>query len=140
MSCKNSCKLCGRIVISQAVTFTAGTLIINIPAGSYRNNEKYCLVVAQNIPAAATISAPVVITIGTGTVQYPLTECDCRQVTACGIRTRTRYSVRVRTTPTGGSFQMLGKGCCAPNNDLVSIDGTVPVTALTAARTAREGI
>lgn len=67
MACKPVCKLCDRLVISQAVTFTGGNLVINLPAGSYNNREKYCIVVAQAIPAAATINAPVVITIGTGT-------------------------------------------------------------------------
>lgn len=100
MSCKNVCKLCDRLVISQAVTFTDGTLIINLPAGSYSNCEKYCIVVAQSIPATTTINAPVVITIGTGTQQYPLTKRNCAQVTACGIRTRTKYSTCVVTTPT----------------------------------------
>jgi len=39
----------------------------------------------------------------------------CKQVTACALRTRTRYSTVVETTPTGGSFKLLGKPCCAPN-------------------------
>ena len=120
MSCKNVCKLCDRLVISQAVTFTGGTLIINLPAGSYSNCEKYCIVVAQSIPATTTINAPVVITIGTGTQQYPLTKRNCAQVTACGIRTRTKYSTCVVTTPTGGSFRLMGNPCCAPNNNLQS--------------------
>lgn len=127
MSCKNVCRLCDNLVLSQAVTFDGTNLVINIPAGSYDNGCKYCLVVAQAIPATTTINAPVVITIGTGTVLYPLTRCDCAQVTACGIRTRTRYSTKVVTTPTGGSFRMLGKPCCSPNNALQSIDGTAPV-------------
>lgn len=127
MSCKNVCRLCDNLVLSQAVTFDGTNLVINIPAGSYDNGCKYCLVVAQAIPATTTINAPVVITIGTGTVLYPLTRCDCAQVTACGIRTRTRYSTKVMTTPTGGSFRMLGKPCCSPNNALQSIDGTAPV-------------
>lgn len=127
MSCKNVCRLCDNLVLSQAVTFDGTNLVINIPAGSYDNGCKYCLVVAQAIPATTTINAPVVITIGDGTVLYPLTRCDCAQVTACGIRTRTRYSTRVVTTPTGGSFRMLGKPCCSPNNALQSIDGTAPV-------------
>ena len=126
MSCKTVCKLCDKLVISQAVTFDGTSLVINIPAGSYDNGCKYCIVVAQAIPAATTINAPVVITIGTGTVQYPLTRCDCAQVTACGIRTRTRYSTKVVTTPTGGSFRMMGKPCCSPDNALQSIDGTAP--------------
>lgn len=127
MSCKNVCRLCDNLVLSQAVTFDGTNLVINIPAGSYDNGCKYCLVVAQAIPATTTINAPVVITIGDGTVLYPLTRCDCAQVTACGIRTRTRYSTKVVTTPTGGSFRMLGKPCCSPNNALQSIDGTAPV-------------
>ena len=81
---------------------------------------------AQAIPTTATIGAPVVITIGTGTETYPLTTRNCRPVTACGIRTRTRYSVCVVTSAAGGSFRMLGQPCCAPSNDLPSIDGTAP--------------
>ena len=128
MSCKNVCALCPRLVISQAVTFADGVLAINLPAGNYRNGEKYCIVVAQTIPATTTINAPVVVTIGTGTAQYPLTKRNCAQVTACGIRTRTRYSTVVSTSATGGAFRLLGTSCCAPNNTLTSIDGTAPAT------------
>ena len=124
--CKNVCKLCDRLVISQAVTFADGTLTVNIPAGSYANGCKYCLVIAQAIPTATTITAPVVITIGDGTVEYPLVNQCCAQVTACALRTRTRYKVRVATSATGGSFKMLGRGCCAPSNNLPAIDGTAP--------------
>ena len=56
MECSDVCKVCPRLVISQAVTFDAGTLTINLPAGSYNNGEKYCIVVAQSIPAAMTIT------------------------------------------------------------------------------------
>lgn len=126
MACKPVCKLCDRLVISQAVTFDGTNLIINLPAGSYNDGCKYCIVVAQAIPAATTINAPVVITIGTGTEQYPLTNRCCAQVTACAIRTRTRYSTCVSTSATGGSFKLLGKPCCSPNNALTSIDGTAP--------------
>ena len=128
MACKNVCKLCDRLIISQAVTFADGTLTINLPAGSYQNGQKYCIVVAQSIPDTATINAPVVVTIGTGTVQYPLTKCNCAQVTACGIRTRTKYSTVVGTTATGGTFRLLGRPACAPNNALTAIDGTAPTT------------
>ena len=72
MSCKNVCKLCNRLVISQAVAFTGGNLVITLPAGSYNNGEKYCIVIAQSIPETTTINAPVVIQIGTGTTLYPL--------------------------------------------------------------------
>ena len=119
-------RLCPRFIISQAVTFAAGTLTINIPAGSYANGERYCIVVAQAIPAETTITAPVVITIGDGAVEYPLNTRCCAQVLACGIRTRTRYPVIVSTDATGGVFKLLGKTCCSPNNALAAIDGTAP--------------
>lgn len=126
MACRNVCKLCDKLVISQAVTFAGGVLTINIPAGSYADGCKYCIVVAQTIPETATITAPVVITIGDGTVTYPLTGCDCAQLIACQIRTRTRYAVRVATTATGGTFKLLGRAACAPSNALTAIDGTAP--------------
>ena len=129
MACKNVCRLCDNLVISQSVTFTGGNLIVNIPAGSYANNRKICIVIAQAIPTATTINAPVYVTIGTGTVLYPLVKKNCRQVTACGLRTRTRYSTCVETTPTGGLFKMLGQPCCSPNNNLTSINGTAPSVA-----------
>ena len=128
MACSNVCKICPHLVISQAVTFADGTLTINLPAGSYNNGEKYCIVVAQAIPAATTITAPVVVTIGDGTVAYPLTGCNCAQLVACQIRTRTRYAARVVTTATGGTFRLLGRASCAPSNALTAIDGTVPAT------------
>lgn len=59
MACKNTCKLCDRLIISQSITFTGGNLVINLPAGSYNNNCKYCIVLAQAIPTTTTIGAPV---------------------------------------------------------------------------------
>lgn len=128
MSCKPVCRLCDKLILSQSIEFTGGNLVINLPAGSYNNCEKYCIVLAQSIPTTTTISAPVVITIGSGTEIYPLTKRNCAQITACGVRTRTRYSVCVVTNATGGSFRMLGQPCCSPTNNLASIDGTAPTT------------
>lgn len=125
--CGQTQRLCDRLIISQAVTFATDTLTINLPAGSYANGCKYCIVVAQSIPAATTINAPVVVTIGDGTVEYPLTNQCCAQLTACSIRTRTKYPVVVSTDATGGTFKVIGKVACAPNNQLAAIDGTVPV-------------
>ena len=124
-----NCRLCDRLIISQAVTFTAPNLIINLPAGSYQNCERYCIVVAQTIPDATTINAPVFITIGDGTELYPLNQCNGVQATASGIRTRTRYATKVTTTATGGAFRLLGKICCYPTDNLTSIDGTAPAAA-----------
>ena len=124
-----NCRLCDRLIISQAVTFTAPNLIINLPAGAYQNCERYCIVVAQAIPEATTINAPVFITIGDGTELYPLNRCNGVQATASGIRTRTRYATRVSTTATGGAFRLLGKICCYPTDNLTAIDGTAPAAA-----------
>lgn len=127
MACKQVCRLCDNLIISTAVAFTAGTgLVITIPAGAYNDNCKYCIVVAQAIPTATTINAPVFIQIGTGTELYPLNKCDCTQVTACAIRTRTKYCTRVETNATGGVFKLLGKTHCAPTNNLTAINGTAP--------------
>lgn len=125
------CHLCPRLILSAGVTFAAGTLTINLPAGSYNNGERYCIVVAQAIPAETTITAPVVVTIGDGTVEYPLTNRYGAQVTANMIRTRTKYATCVSTTTTGGAFRMLGmpKGCCPVTSNLAAIDGTAPVAA-----------
>ena len=132
MACKTVCKLCDKLIISTAVAFTSDNLVITIPAGAYENGKKYCIVIAQSIPSNTTINAPVYIQIGTGTALYPLQKCNCSQATACSVRTRTRYSTRVATTPTGGSFRLLGELCCAPNNNLLSINGTAPVTTVPA--------
>ena len=114
MSCPTTKRLCDKLVISDSVTFTGGNLVIDLPSASYNNGQKYCIVVAQTIPATTTIDAPVVITIGGDTTTtYPLVNCDCSQVVACAINTRTRYSTCVRTTTTGGSFRLLGKLPCS---------------------------
>lgn len=131
MRCKNTCRLCNKLVISTAVAFDAATnsLNITIPAGNYQDGCKYCLVVAQAIPAETTINALVSILISTDTTQYPLTNRNCAQVTACSIRTRTKYSAKVDTNATGGVFRLLGDVCCSPDNSLASI----PAPAVTPA-------
>ena len=131
MACKNVCRICPRLVISQAINYSAATnaLNINLPAGSYNNGEKYCIILAQNIPATTAIGANVVFSIGTGTQTYQLVNKCCRPVTACGVRTRTKYSVCVETTATGAVFKMLGNPACQPNNNLRSVNGTAPAAA-----------
>lgn len=120
-------RLCPRLVFSEAVTFTAPNLIIDLPAGAYNNNQQYCIVITDAIPAATLREAPVFFTIGGGTELYPFVSCNGTQLTERNIDTRTRYSVCVSTTATGGSFRLLGKACVLnPNNALTSIDGTAP--------------
>lgn len=129
--CGQTHRLCKRLILSEAITFADGTLTINLPEGSYGNGCQYCIVLAQAIPEATTITAPVVITIGDGTEEYPLVGRNCAQLTACALRTRTKYPVRVVTTAAGGTFRMLGRVACAPVNALTSIDGTAPATPAT---------
>lgn len=115
------------MVFSEAVTFTAPNFIIDLPAGSYNDGQKYCIVITDAIPADTTREAPVFFTIGGGAVLYPFVSCNGAQLTERNIDTRTRYSVCVDTTATGGSFRLLGKACVmTPNNNLASIDGTAP--------------
>lgn len=130
MSCPTTKKLCKRLVISQSITFANGNLVINLPTGNYYNDEKYCIIIAQNIPTTATITAPVVITIGDDTTTtYPLMNCDCTNVTACAINRRTRYSVCVHTNIAGGVFKLMGKVPCSRCNDSVI---SLPVATETA--------
>lgn len=118
MSCPTSKCLCDKLVISQAVSFANNQLIINIPAGSYANGEKYCIVVAQAIPTATTITSNAYITIGDGTTLYPLVNCNCTNVNACQLSTRKRYSVRVHTNIQNGVFKLLGPvSCCQCRNN-----------------------
>ena len=124
--CRNSCTICPNLVISTAVTVvtidTVPTLVVDIPAGTYQNDRRLCLVIAQAIPTTATIAMPVAISIGGDTTTvYPMVRCDCAQVTASNIRTRTRYPLKVSTTATGGVFKVLRNLSCGPDNALAAI-------------------
>jgi hypothetical protein len=118
----NKCQLCRNLVISTAVTVVTDTLVIDIPAGFYPDCRKICLVIAQTIPTTATIAMPVAISIGGDTTTlYPIVACDCAQITACAIRTRKKYPLRISTTPTSAVFKSLGGLSCSPNNNLAVI-------------------
>ena len=136
--CNKKCnRLCPNLIISTAVTLTTvsgtDTLLINIPEGTYKNGCKYCIVVAQNVPTTVSIGTPVAVSIGGNTTTvYPLTNRCCAQVTACAIRTRTRYPVCVSTSATGGTFKVLNGLSCAPNNALASLPVTTTTTATAA--------
>lgn len=106
--CNNNCKLCDNIVISQSITFADDTLVVNLPSGNYSNNSIYCIIFAQSIPTTATINAPVVFTIGTDTVQYSFTNCDCTPVLASQVRNRRRYKTIVNTGISTGVFKYVG--------------------------------
>ena len=88
MSCRPSCKLCNNLIISQSVSVITvdgtDTLVIDLPARTYGDGCKYCIVIAQTIPATATINMPVAFSIGgVTTTVYPFVRCNCSQITAC---------------------------------------------------------
>lgn len=124
--CIKNCSLCNKFILSQSITFADDTLVVNLPAGSYGNCEKYCIVLAQSIPETTTINAPVVFTIGTGTTQYPFVNCNCTPIYASQVRTRRLYSTRVNTAVNTGVFKYIGK-CRLPSNATTTIQ-SIPVT------------
>lgn len=121
MSCN---RLPCKYVISQSVTFTGGNLVINLPNRAFINGQCALIIVAQAIPDTTTINAPVVFTIGTGTVQFPFLTRNCVQITASQVSTRTIYPVRINTditnTTATGAFVYVGRKCL-PKTDVVSI-------------------
>lgn len=130
MSCNYNCRsgntICRRAIFSDSVTVVTvdgtDTLVIDIPASTYFDGCLYCLYIIQAIPTTATINMPVAISIGgVTTTVYPLTNACCAQITACAIRTRTRYPVRVSTSAIGGTFKVLCGLSCSPNNALASL-------------------
>lgn len=133
--CNNQCnRLCPRYIISTAVTVVTvdgtDTLVIDIPAGTYQNHEKYCIVVAQAIPATATTTMPVAISIGGDTTTvYPLVcHKNCLQAVACQVSTRRKYVTVVETNTTSGVFKVLhGLGNYCPD-----VLNSLPIPATTA--------
>lgn len=124
--CNNSCNECPRKVYSVSATVVAidgvNTLVIDVPQQSFRNCQRGCLVITQNLPEEATIFMPAAISIGgVTTTVYPLLSCNCEQVTACMLRPRRRYPFKVSINGTNGVFKILKNLSCAPNNDLATI-------------------
>lgn len=130
MECVKNCKLCNKFILSQSITFSGGNLIVNLPQNVYGNCQKYCIVLAQSIPATTTINAPVVFTIGTETTQYPFVNCDCTPVLASQVRTRRVYPTRVNTAVNSGVFKYIGK-YPLPCRATVAT-GSIPTSATTA--------
>lgn len=121
----SNCKLCSRSIISQSITFDGTSLVVNLPNDNYGNKKKYCIILAQSIPDETTINAPVVFTIGTGTVQYPFVNNDCTPILASQVRTRRVYRTKVNTGVNDGVFKYIGD-CCLPDNSTTVVD-SIPV-------------
>lgn len=123
MNCYKILRIDPRSITPVAVTFAADTLTINLPQMSYNVGGVYFLRLTEPIPDATTINAPVVITIGDGTVTYPLLSKCGGQVTAASLRSGYSYPVTV-VSGNGGAFKVLDKLWCAPVNAITSVDGT----------------
>lgn len=118
----NDCpnRLCSHYIVSTSLTVVTvdgvDTLLIDIPAGTYNNCEKYCLIIAQTRPANVTVDMPVAISIGGNTTTvYPLI-CGrtCLQAVGCQVSGRSRVQVYIQTNTTSGVFKAvcgLGRYC-----------------------------
>lgn len=107
MACNNICQTCRQYVVSSSVTVGADSLVVNIPDAVYADGARICLRIAQVIPDTATVNLPVVVTIGTNTTEFPLTNCDCVQLTASALAVNRTYTVKVVTNAVSGVFRIL---------------------------------
>ena len=131
MPCNEKCQECPRKIYVSDVTFADGTLTLNFPdTAAYLNGCKYCFVITTALPDEATVNAPVVVTVGAGTTEFPLlTRCGT-QVIVQQLRSRRRYPFKVNTTAIGGNVTLL---CCLPEVD------TAPTLAALNLAPAAEG-
>lgn len=133
MACIGNCKLCNRLIISQSLTYEQAdnVLQVNLPGGSYGDNQRYCVVVAQSIPDTTTLNAQVQFTIGEGTTTYPFVNRDGTPIYASQLRTRRVYPTRVNTAVDTGVFKYIGN-CSLPSNSTTTLQAlpveTVAVT------------
>ena len=136
MECVKNCRLCDKFILSQSIVYnsTVNQLIVDLPAGSYGNHQKYCIVLSQNIPAETTINAQVVFTIGgDATVGYPFLNQNCTPIYASQVRTRRIYPTRVNTSVEDGVFKYIGN-CCLPSN-ATTVNTAIPVQSTTVTTT-----
>ncbi len=125
MGCHKIIRIDPRSVTPAAVTFADDALTINLPQHTYNAGGVYYLRLTEPIPETATITAPVVITIGAGTMEYPLISLCGGQVLAANLRSGYSYPITLVPGGTDGAFKVLDKLWCAPPvNAVTSVDGT----------------
>lgn len=92
MNCKISkgCNVCNHLIPITSATITGGKLVLNIPTGTYQNNQRVCLLISQALPVSNT-PIPVVITTGTSTIQYLLIDKCGNNIYSDQIRSRRIY-------------------------------------------------
>lgn len=115
-----------RSVTPAAVTFATDTLTINMPQRTYNSGCPYFLRLTEELPDATTIGALVVITIGAGTVEYPLLDCAGAQVTAERLRSGYSYPVELIESAPNGAFKLKAPLRYSCYKASFSVDGTIP--------------
>ena len=132
MECVKNCQLCPKFITSNSIVYnaTVNQLIVDLPASTYFNCEKKCIVLTQTIPTDTTINAQVVFTInGDATVGYPFLNKDCTPVLASQVRTRRLYPTRVNTAINSGVFKYIGN-CTLPCKS-GTVANSLPITTAT---------
>lgn len=138
--CVQNCRLCNKFILSQSIVFnsTVNQLIVDLPAGSYGNCQKYCIVLAQSIPTDTTLNAQVVFTIGgDATVGYPFLNKDCTPIYASQVRTRRLYPTRVNTAVNTGVFKYIGNNCLPSTG--ITVGTSIPVATTATLNNIVEG-
>ncbi len=115
-----------RSVTAAEIAFADDMLTINVPQRSFDSGKRYYLRIEEPIPAETTIGAAVVLTIGDGTVEYPLLDCNGTPITAERIRSGYRYTIELVGTPANGAFRVTGPLWYWRGNEAFSVDGTDP--------------
>lgn len=111
--CRNSCKVCKRLLFSESVTVAGTNLVVALPEFfNVSDCGRFCLVITQNLPDGATVNLPVVVTVGDDTTTYPLVDCTGLQLTASMLSTRCKYPVRATTNGVSSAFKILKNLSC----------------------------
>ena len=118
-----------RSITAEALTFADGTLTINVPQMTFNSGCPYFLRIEDEIPAETTIGADVVITIGDGTVEYPLVGFRGAQLTAEYLRSGYSYPITLINSGANGAFKLLAPVCYNRLAGAFSVDGTAPAAA-----------
>lgn len=113
-----------RSVTPESVTFAADVLTINLPQRTYVQGSPYFIRLVDALPDDTTIGAQVVLTVGAGTVTYPLVDRCGVQVTAERLRSGYSYPVSVVSGGANGAFRLLAPICYSRYGMAFAIDGT----------------
>lgn len=127
--CTTKNRLCPHYIISDSVSVTDDTLVIDLPSSSYGNTQCYCVVVRALPTTRVTTTMPVAFSIGgDATTLYPLV-CGRTglQAVACQVNNRSLIKVKVQTGATSGVFKALS----GLNSYCPDVVDSLPITTAT---------